>query len=136
LNRIKNREKFRPVAPVCLEEDVSRHFEWSGPSPHMLYFQKVRSKELQAVTHADGTARVQTINRTQDAATYALLQKCKEKSGYGVLCNTSLNFLGCGFINRTTDIVRYAQQTNIPAFVIDDKMYVAAEQVAAFDSIR
>jgi hydroxymethyl cephem carbamoyltransferase len=134
LNRIKNREKFRPVAPVCLEEDVSKHFEWSGPSPHMLYFQRVRAKELQAVTHADGTARVQTIARNQDSATHALLERCRQKSGYGVLCNTSLNFLGCGFINRTTDIVRYAQQTNLPAFVIGNKMYIARNKVIPNDS--
>ncbi len=40
INHIKQRESFRPVAPVCLEEDVSEHFHWQGPSPYMLYFQK------------------------------------------------------------------------------------------------
>lgn len=130
LNRIKNRERFRPVAPVCLEEDVSKHFAWSGPSPYMLYFQKVKSKELEAITHADGTARVQTVNRSQDRATYDLLRAFRDLTGYGVLCNTSLNFLGRGFINRTSDIVRYVSQTGIPAMVIDDKMYIAAQRQA------
>src|SRR5262249_54045373 len=50
LNWIKQRESYRPVAPVCLEQEVSRWFEWSGPSPHMLYFQNVIAKELLAVT--------------------------------------------------------------------------------------
>ena len=130
LNRIKGREYFRPVAPVCMEEEVSKYFDWSGPSPYMLYFQKVKRRELAAVTHVDGTARVQTLNRTQDRATYDLLAKFRAKTGYGVLCNTSLNFPGRGFINRTSDIVRYAKDTSIPAFVINDKMYISAAKQA------
>jgi hydroxymethyl cephem carbamoyltransferase len=131
LNTIKRREQFRPVAPVCLEEDVAEHFEWTGPSPYMLYFQKVKNKSLAAVTHVDGTARVQTVSRNQDPATYELLRAFREKSGHGVLCNTSLNFLGCGFINRTSHLVRYVSEAGIPAFVINDKMYIAAEKHAA-----
>jgi len=128
LNRIKQREPFRPVAPVCMEEEVSRYFEWTGPSPYMLYFQKVKSPRLEAITHADGTARVQTINRQQDAMTYQLLRTFRDKSDYGVLCNTSLNFLGCGFINRTSHIVQYVKETAIPAFVINNKMYLSIEK--------
>ena len=131
LNTIKRREHFRPVAPVCLEEDVSKHFDWAGPSPYMLYFQKVRSECLAAVTHLDGTARVQTVNRTQDPAMHRLLTAFREKSGYGVLCNTSLNFLGCGFINRTSHLVRYVSEAGIPAFVINDRMYISAQKQAS-----
>jgi predicted NodU family carbamoyl transferase len=129
LNRIKQREYFRPVAPVCMEEEVSRYFEWSGPSPHMLYFQRVKVPELAAITHVDGTARVQTVNRSQDAVTYDLLKAFRDKTGYGVLCNTSLNFLGCGFINRSSDILRYVQQTGISAFVINRKMYISGAKL-------
>lgn len=136
LNRIKKRERFRPVAPVCMEEEVSKHFEWSGPSPYMLYFQKVRDCGLRAVTHVDGTARVQTLNRTQDPATYDLLRAFRARTGYGVLCNTSLNFLGRGFINRTSDIVQYVTQTHIPAFVIDDKMYISTRAQAELARAR
>jgi predicted NodU family carbamoyl transferase len=128
LNRIKQRESFRPVAPVCLEEDVSEHFEWHSPSPHMLYFQIVKNRALEAVTHADGTARAQTVSQSQDPATHALLRAFRARTGVGVLCNTSLNFLGRGFINRTTDIVRYVKQTDIPAFVINRKMYLSARK--------
>ena len=130
LNRIKKREQFRPVAPVCMEEEVSRHFEWHGPSPYMLYFQKVRAPELRAVIHYDGTARVQTVSRAQDPVTHDLLNAFREKSGYGVLCNTSLNFLGKGFINRTRDIVRYVKKTGLHAFVINRKMYLSHEKRA------
>jgi predicted NodU family carbamoyl transferase len=124
LNEIKQREYFRPVAPVCMEECVSDYFDWQGPSPYMLYFQHVRSRELGAVTHLDGTARVQTINASEDARTHALLQIFKKKTGFGVACNTSLNFPGKGFINRTSDIAKYAKAQGLQCVVIDDRMYL------------
>ncbi|MFT7561173.1 MAG: putative NodU family carbamoyl transferase [Flavobacteriales bacterium] len=123
LNTIKKREFFRPVAPVCLEEDVSELFDCEGASPYMLFFQKVLSPNLKAVTHSDGTARVQTMNKDQDSVVYELLQQCKKKTGYGVLCNTSLNFPGKGFINRTSGLLNYIEQTGISVFVIDDFLY-------------
>jgi predicted NodU family carbamoyl transferase len=121
LNRIKQREGFRPVAPVCLEEDVARHFDWQGPSPHMLYFQRVRDPALRAVTHVDGTARVQTVNARQNPAVHALLLAFRDLTGTGVLCNTSLNFNGTGFINRTSDLYRYCRDTGIDGFVYEDR---------------
>lgn len=124
LNRIKMREYFRPVAPVCLEEDVGTLFEWEGASPHMLFFQKVKDDTLKAVTHFDGSARVQTMNKKQDPLFYELLQACKKNSGYGVLCNTSLNFPGRGFINRTKELLDYVDQRGISVFVIDNWIYL------------
>ena len=59
LNKIKLRENFRPVAPICIEEDVSKYFDWKNEgSPYMLYFQRLRTDKLPAITHVDGTARV------------------------------------------------------------------------------
>lgn len=124
LNAIKKRESFRPIAPICLEEDVSRHFEWQGPSPHMLYFQKVRDPRLAAVTHVDGTARAQTVNARQNPAMHALLLAFREETGAGVLCNTSLNFNGAGFINRTSDLYQYCKTTGIEGFVYQDRFCV------------
>lgn len=124
LNAIKKREGFRPVAPICREEEVGRHFDWSGPSPHMLYFQKVRNPDLRAITHVDGTARTQTVNARQNAAMHALLTEFAGVTGAGVLCNTSLNFNGTGFINRTSDLYRYCKQTGIEGFVYDETFCV------------
>jgi len=124
LNQIKKRECFRPVAPICLEEDVSQHFDWSGPSPHMLYFQQVRNRDLRAITHVDGTARAQTVNATQNPSMHSLLQAFKQVTGAGVLCNTSLNFNGTGFINRTSDLYQYCKSTGIEGFVYNDKFCV------------
>lgn len=124
LNEIKKREGFRPVAPICMEEEVSRHFDWKGPSPYMLYFQKVCNPELAAITHVDGTARVQTVNAEQNEKIHGLLLRFREKTGAGVLCNTSLNFNGTGFINRTSDLYLYCKSTGIDGFVFDDKFCV------------
>jgi predicted NodU family carbamoyl transferase len=126
LNTIKKREYFRPVAPVCLEETVAEHFDWHGPSPHMLYFQNVRSPELRATTHLDGTARVQTLRESQDRNTHALLQEMKKVSGFGVACNTSLNFLGKGFINRSSDLAKYAREQKLDAVIVNERMYVSS----------
>ena len=117
LNRIKGRAEIAPVAPVCLEEDVSDHFDWSGPSPYMLHFQRVTDPRLNAVTHVDGSARVQTVNRNQNEMLYDLLKEFKAISGVGVLSNTSLNFKGAGFINKTSDLYHYAKQAGLDGFV-------------------
>lgn len=124
LNAIKQREGFRPVAPICLEEEVSRHFHWSGPSPHMLYFQKVKNADLRAIMHVDNTARAQTVTAQQNPRMHGLLTAFSRETGAGVLCNTSLNFNGTGFINRTSDLYQYCKQTGIEAFVYDDKFCV------------
>ena len=124
LNSIKQRESYRPVAPVCLEEDVGRDFDWVGPSPHMLYFQRVRSPTLQAITHVDGTARVQTVNQNQNPRLHRLLTEFRELSGHGVLCNTSLNFKGRGFINRMSDLIRFQKAADIDGMVVGDKTYI------------
>ncbi|CDX24994.1 3'-hydroxymethylcephem-O-carbamoyltransferase [Mesorhizobium plurifarium] len=124
LNRIKNRESFRPIAPVCLEEDVSLHFDLARPSPYMLLFQKVLDSRLEAITHVDGTARAQTVSRAQNPGLFQVLTSFKAKSGVGVLCNTSLNFNGTGFINRASDVLTYARAAGLDGFAINDTFYL------------
>lgn len=123
LNAIKRREGFRPIAPIMLEDELDRLFENHGPSPHMLYFQTAKTDSLKAVTHVDGTARVQTVNRGENPEIHDLLSTFKRQTGYGVLCNTSLNFSGKGFINRLSDLARYARETGLDGFVVGDTFY-------------
>lgn len=128
LNTIKKREPFRPIAPVCLEQDVPIHFDLDRPSPFMLYFTKVKCPEqLMAITHVDGSSRVQSVNATQNLLLYQLLEKFKEKTNFGVLCNTSLNFNGTGFINRTSDLVRYAESAKLDGFVIENVLFLRTD---------
>ncbi|MER8716706.1 carbamoyltransferase C-terminal domain-containing protein [Mesorhizobium sp. M1295] len=124
LNRIKNRESFRPIAPVCLEQDAALHFDLARPSPYMLVFQKVLDSRLEAITHVDGTTRAQTVSREQNQRLFQLLTSFKTKGGVGVLCNTSLNFNGAGFINRASDLLTYARAVGLDAFVINDAFYL------------
>lgn len=124
LNHIKQREEFRPIAPICLEEDFREHFESSRPSsPHMLYFQRVKSKALAAITHVDGSARAQTVSAEDNPRMHELLLRFRQLTGYGVLCNTSLNFKGAGFINRMSDLVAYARERELDGFVVGERLY-------------
>ncbi|WP_425082406.1 carbamoyltransferase C-terminal domain-containing protein [Ruegeria arenilitoris] len=123
LNSIKGRALDAPIAPVCLEEDVSKHFEWCGSSPYMLHFAKVTNPNLKAVTHLDGSARLQTVRQDQNAMLYNLLREFREMSGAGVLCNTSLNFQDAGFINNTTDLYQYAQSAGLDGVVAGLSVY-------------
>ncbi|WP_051450422.1 carbamoyltransferase C-terminal domain-containing protein [Actinospica robiniae] len=123
LNAIKSREPYRPIAPVCREQDVAKYFDWVGPSPYMLYFQRVLDRRLGAVIHADGTARVQTITPADSKPLCRVLDEFERLTGVGVLCNTSLNFDGRGFINRTSDLVEYVRTRGIDGFVLDGIVY-------------
>lgn len=99
------------------------YFDLHGPSPHMLYFARVKTDSLQAVTHVDGSSRPQTVNSRENPRINALLEAFLDVTGTGVLCNTSLNFNGSGFINRTGDLARYAMEAGLDGFVVDDKLY-------------
>lgn len=124
LNEIKQREQFRPVAPVCLEEEAARWFGCDQASPYMLYTYRVTTDALSAVTHVNGTARIQTVSPVTNAQLYELLVAFKARTGYGVLCNTSLNFSGRGFINKIDDLSRYAVKHNLDGFVVDGRSYL------------
>jgi predicted NodU family carbamoyl transferase len=124
LNEIKQREQFRPIAPVSLEEDAAKWFGCDHPSPFMLYTQLVSTEALAAVTHVNGTARIQTVSSASNSHLHKLLLAFKSRTGYGVLCNTSLNFKGRGFINRIADLSAYTIEHNLDGFVIGGKSYM------------
>ena len=123
LNEIKQREQFRPIAPVCLEEEAARWFGCEEASPFMLFTQQVKTRALAAVTHVNGTARIQTVSSATNRNLHGLLTAFKARTGYGVLCNTSLNFKGRGFINGLGDLSVYAVQRKLDGFVIDERAY-------------
>jgi hydroxymethyl cephem carbamoyltransferase len=127
LNEIKQREQFRPIAPVCLEEDAARWFGCDHTSPFMLYTYSARTDALAAVTHVNGTARIQTVSSESNRSLYELLVAFKARTGYGVLCNTSLNFHGRGFINKIKDLSVYAMEHNLDGFVVEGRAYLLKE---------
>lgn len=124
LNVIKQREQYRPIAPVCLLDDADRWFGCHQESPHMLYTHKATTDMLAAVTHVNGTARLQTVTPSSNRSLYELLTAFKARTGYGVLCNTSLNFSGKGFINNIADLDAYAVQHGLDGFIVDGRAHL------------
>lgn len=124
LNEIKQREQFRPIAPVCLREDAETWFGCNHDSPHMLYTYRAATDVLRAVTHVNGTARLQTVTSASNHKLYDLLVAFKALTGYGVLCNTSLNFKGKGLINNLTDLDAYTAKHGLDGFVIEGRSYL------------
>lgn len=105
VNQIKKRELFRPFAPVVMEEYASEWFDMSFHSPYMQYAVKCKRPDLiPGVVHADGTSRVQTVNKYQHPGLYHLLEKWKWATGVPVLLNTSLNVKGQPLLNDLDDI--------------------------------
>ncbi len=121
LNEIKDREDFRPVAPVVLEEDAPEWFEGAEVSPFMLFVYQVKKDKagkIPAVRHVDGTARIQTINADQHPLYYNLLKKFKELTGVPVLVNTSFNTLGKPIVCTPRDAVECFWTSPFDALVI------------------
>jgi carbamoyltransferase len=93
-NRIKYREPFRPFCPSILRESVGDYFETDHPSPFMVMAYRVRAdkqRQIPAVTHGDGTGRLQTVENDVNPLYWKLLQRFRELTGVPVLINTSFN---------------------------------------------
>jgi predicted NodU family carbamoyl transferase len=90
----------------------------------MLYTQQVHTGALAAVTHVNGTARIQTVTSVINSHLCALLMAFRARTGYGVLCNTSLNFKGRGFINNISDLATYTIKHKLDGFVIEGRSYM------------
>jgi carbamoyltransferase len=92
--RIKFREKFRPFAPSILEEHVGDWFEIDEPTPYMEKVFPIRAEKravIPAVTHVDGSGRLQTVSRSTNPRYHALISRFYQKTGVPILLNTSLN---------------------------------------------
>lgn len=121
LNLIKDREDFRPVAPVVLEEEVDKWFVNGGVSPFMVFVYDVvpaKAEAIPAVRHVDGTARVQTINRHQHPLYYDLLRAFAMKTDVPVLINTSFNTRGEPVVCTPRDAVESYLTTPLDALAI------------------
>ena len=91
---VKKREGFRPFAPIVKLEDVSTYFEWDKSVPYMNQIVGVKREfrdMLPAITHVDGTARIQTLNREDCVRIYDLLTELGKQNGYPIVLNTSFN---------------------------------------------
>ncbi|MCK6517137.1 carbamoyltransferase [Myxococcota bacterium] len=128
--KIKFREGFRPFAPSVLEEKCAEWFELDRPSPYMLLVAQVKKDkpELPAITHVDGSARIQTVNREQDPLYYDLINTFYKRTGCPVIINTSMNVRGEPIVNTPEDAWRCFMRTNMDCLVAGPYLLMKEDQ--------
>ncbi len=118
---VKKREAFRPFAPAVLMSRAAEHFELDHPSPFMLETCQVSSDlHLPAVTHVDGSARVQTVDAETSPRYAALIERFFERTGCPILLNTSFNMRGEPIVCRPVDALRCFVRSRIDTLVLED----------------
>jgi carbamoyltransferase len=138
---IKYRESFRPFAPAVMEEEANNYFQANIPSPYMLFVLPLQPEHLHpippafrnlpveeqlafprsilpAVTHVDGSARIQTVNKKHHPVFHSLLSAFKERTGIPVLVNTSFNVRGEPVVCTPTDAWNCFMQTEMDLLVL------------------
>ncbi|NIR41490.1 MAG: hypothetical protein GWN79_26520, partial [Actinobacteria bacterium] len=143
--KIKFRESFRPFAPAVLEDRADEWFELATPSPYMLLVAPVahervdtatltrshdpgdlrtwvneRRSDIPAVTHVDGSARVQTVAPDRNPRLHEILTAFEARTGCGVLINTSFNVRGEPIVCTPEDAYRCFMRTEMDVLVLED----------------
>ena len=134
LNRkIKFRESFRPFAPVVLYEFMNEYFETDRESPFMLFTVKVKEDcraKIPAVTHLDGSARVQTLKESQNQHLYQLLHEFYRITNLPVLINTSFNVRGEPIVCTPQDAYKCFLKSGLDALVINNYLIVKEKGIS------
>jgi carbamoyltransferase len=126
---IKRREWFRPYAPSVLAEFADEYFEMLGPSPYMLLALNTRPEkrcEVPGIVHADGSARVQTVEREIEPLYHRLISKFHEITGVPMVMNTSFNGYGEPMIETPRDAVEALHSMGLDALAIGDYLVLPA----------
>jgi carbamoyltransferase len=118
---VKKREAFRPFAPVVLEDKMSEHFDIDHPSPFMLETCRVISPlDLPAVTHVDGSARIQSVTREINPLYADLILEFEKITGCPILLNTSFNVRGQPIVCKPAEALETFITTKIDSLVLGD----------------
>jgi len=138
--KVKRRESFRPFAPAVPEESAREWFDLPVESPYMLLVADVLRREIPAVTHVDGSARIQTVTREQNPRFHALLRAFETRTGCPVLVNTSFNVRGEPIVCTPADAFACFMNTEIEALAIgncylqkEDQSLDAVRETAVFE---
>lgn len=124
-NKVKHREPYRPFGVSILQEESHNYFDCDFESPYMLHVVDVKSKYFPAITHVDGTSRIQTVNHEPQYTYYRkLIETFKNKTGIPMLLNTSLNNNGRPIAGHLTDAKELYDTTQIDVLVIGDDIMV------------
>ena len=117
--KIKHRESFRPFAPSVLEEHAADYFELDIPSPYMLMVTKIKQPDkIPAVTHVDGTGRLQTVSKQSNPLYYDLINEFYKKTGIPVIINTSMNVMGEPIVNTPEQAYNMIKKTDMDYIVM------------------
>jgi carbamoyltransferase len=127
--KIKFRESFRPFAPAVLAEKAGDWFDIDRDSPYMLLVCQVREdREVPAITHVDGSARLQTVRREHHPEFYDLLAEFDRRSGCPVMINTSFNVRGEPIVCTPEDAYLCFMRTNMDVLVLGNQILYKGEQ--------
>ena len=149
--KIKYRESFRPFAPSVLAEEVSTYFEMDSDSPYMLLVQPVKEEireklpegnnemplreklavkrsEFPAITHIDFSARIQTVHKKTNPKYWKLISAFRERTGCGMVVNTSFNVRGEPIVNTPEDAYRCFMNTEMDYLVIGEYVFAKEDQ--------
>lgn len=121
MNEVKGREQFRPIAPMVLAERAKEIFEGPLPSPYMLFTHRVKEewrKRIPAVVHVDGTARIQTVDRSEEPLVARMLEAFERRTGLPVVVNTSLNTAGRPMVDDPRDALECFGSSPIDALAL------------------
>ncbi len=117
--KIKHRESFRPFAPSILEEYTSEYFDLDISSPYMLFVANVKKPDIiPAVTHVDGTARLQTVSKKSNPLYYDLISEFQKITDVPVIVNTSMNIRGEPIVNTPEEAFNMILKTDMDYLVM------------------
>mgnify|MGYP001210971015 CR=1 FL=1 len=121
--KIKHRESFRPFAPAIMEEFSSQYFELKIPSPYMLLVSPVKLPEkIPAVTHVDGTGRLQTVSKDSNPLFYDLIREFYNITKIPVVINTSMNVMGEPIVNTPKEAYNMILKTDMDYIVLGNNL--------------
>ncbi len=116
--RVKHREEFRPFAPALLKENAKKYLDLKGEAPFMIFTTDVKTKDIPAVTHVDGTARPQTVDKAITPRYYNVIKEFGRITGTPVIMNTSFNVRGMPIVCSPKDAYDCFKGTGIDVLVM------------------
>lgn len=132
--KIKFRESFRPFAPTVIEEDLAENFDLDTSTPYMLLVAQVKKDNLPAITHVDNSARIQSVSANENPKYHKLISAFKEKTGTGVIINTSFNVRGEPIVCTPEDALKCFLRTDMDILVMEN--YLVNKDNVDIDLIR
>lgn len=123
-SKVKFREWFRPFAPICIKEESNKYFNITNNVnyDYMSFSPKVKEnyrKTLPAITHIDGSSRLQTINKNQNSYLYEILKQFEKLSGFPILVNTSFNVKGKSILTHYQAALQNLDTTQLDGIILD-----------------